>query len=370
MKLLFLTVMPSPYQRQLFSRLAACDGVELAVRYYTIGAHDREWKEPEFEAHEHALPGKVLRRLGPSAHWNSSIVDEIKSVDADLVVVSDYSAPTAQVAMRWLARNKRPFAFWGEMPGFSQRGKAGAFIRRRLQAPLARANAIVAIGSRAERSYRSLFPELPTFNIPYFCDLSSYREARAKRGAPSKEATTVLFSGQLIHRKGADTLIDAFISIADNLPALRIKLLGSGPEKECLNAKIPDAFRPRIEFLGHKDPTELPELFAAADIFCLPSRHDGWGVVVNEALGAGLPIIATDRVGAALDLVVEGENGFIIPTDNPGALAEALHKLSDGEVRSKMAASALNMADKWDLDEGVKRWRNAASQILTEEAAR
>lgn len=368
MKILFLTVMPSPYQRQLFSKLAKSKDLEVAVRYYTVGAHDREWKSPDFEPHEKAMPGKVLKRLGPSAHWNKSVIDEIEAVDADLVVVSDYSAPTAQRAMRWLARRGRPFVFWGEVPGFSKRGAVGSFIRARLQAPLAKADAIVGIGSRAEKVYQSLFPDLPTYNIPYFCDLTQYRDARSARNKHEPtDAVSVLFSGQLIHRKGADTLIEAFVSIAGEHPNLQLKLLGNGPERDRLISMVPDDLKAKVHFLGHKDPTELPALFADADIFCLPSRHDGWGVVINEALGAGLPIIATDVTGAALDLVIDGENGLIVPADDPSSLAQALRTLADDDRRQVMAVAADEMSVRWGLDEGVKRWLSVATKVLAKE---
>ena len=136
MKLLFLTVIPSPYQRQLFTALAARGDVDVQVFYFTAGAHDRSWAIPDLHPFETILPGRTLTRLGPSAHWNPGIMDRIAQADPDLVIVSDYSAVTAQVAMRGMARRGRPFVFWGEVPGFSTRGRLGTFLRRQLQAPL------------------------------------------------------------------------------------------------------------------------------------------------------------------------------------------------------------------------------------------
>lgn len=364
MKLLFLTVMPSPYQRQLFSGLAAADDIELEVRYYTVGAHDREWQAPDFEPFEAALPGRVISALGPSAHWNRSVISQIKEVDADLVVVSDYSAITAQAAMRWLSMNDRPFMFWGEVPGFAQRGPLGSFIRGRLQAPLSKAKGIAAIGSRAEAAYRDLFPAIPTYNIPYFCDLTPYQMARCGRKDKTSDSIDLLYSGQLIERKGVDTLIQAFTSVARDVPNLRLQILGNGPDKQKLDDLIPEDLKERVTLFGHKEPSELPALFADADLFCLPSRHDGWGVVVNEAIGAGLPVISTDAVGAALDIVTDGENGLITPAGDADALAGALRKVSDDDTRKKMTKAAVISAQSWGIDEGVSRWRAAAREVL------
>ena len=93
-------------------------------------------------------------------------------------------------------------------------------------------------------------------------------------------------------------------------------------------------------FLGHRAPAELPGLFAEADAFVLPSRHDGWGVVINEALGAGLPIIVSDGVGAAHDLVTHGVNGLITPAGDACALRDALVLLACDPLRRRAMADA------------------------------
>lgn len=372
MTLLFLTVMPSPYQRQLFTALAETPGMDIAARYFTGGAHDRAWKLPDMHPYEKVMPGRTLSRLGPSAHWNPEVMAEIDAINPDLVVVSDYSAPTAQLVMRRLARGKTPFVFWGEVPGFSKRGAVGSFLRRRLQAPLGAAAGIAGMGSVAVEAYQALYPGKPVFNIPYVCDLGPYRAARAAAeaaGDTEKDTIDILFSGQMIHRKGVDVLIDAFARVAPNHPKLRLLLLGGGPEQETYAARVPEALKPRVIFLGHRDPADLPGIFARADVFCLPSRHDGWGVVVNEALGAGLPQVVSDAVGAGPDLVIPGENGMITPVGEVAPLALALEQLAgDDALRTRMAARATEMAAHWNVDEGARRWRAAAKTLLSKKA--
>lgn len=364
-KLQFLTVMPSPYQRQLFAAMARAPGISVDVAYFTSGAHDREWQAPDLLGHEAVMAGRTLNWLGPSAHWNPDVVGRITAARADLVVISDYSAPTAQVAMRHLARKGLPFVFWGEVPGFSARGAIGRFLRRRLQSPLRGAAGIAGIGEVAVEAYRELFPEKPVFNIPYFCDLAPFRSAARAQAGATKDTVDILFSGQMIARKGVDLLITAFAQVAHAHPKLRLLLLGNGPERERFAAMVPEGLSSRVLFLGHREPAELPSVFAAAEIFCLPSRHDGWGVVVNEALGAGLPIVVSDAVGAGRDLVVHGRNGFVFPSGDVPAMALALDALAgDAALRQAMSDEASRMAGLWDLDEGVRRWREAAAQVL------
>ncbi|WP_056038789.1 glycosyltransferase family 4 protein [Loktanella sp. 3ANDIMAR09] len=364
MKLLFLTVIPSPYQRQLFTALAARGDVDVQVFYFTAGAHDRSWAIPDLHPFETILPGRTLTRLGPSAHWNPGIMGRIAQADPDLVIVSDYSAVTAQVAMRGMARRGLPFVFWGEVPGFSTRGQLGTFLRRQLQAPLRHARAIAAMGSVAVPAYRALCPGLPVANIPYFCDLAPFRAAR-DAATTDPDTIDVLFSGQMIPRKGFDVLLTAFDRVARSHPQLRIVALGGGPAQDEYAAAVPADLRDRVVFLGHRDPADLPQVFAAADLFCLPSRHDGWGVVVNEALGAGLPVLVSDAVGAGPDLVQDGETGFITPAGDADALAQVLDRLAgDAALRARMTEAVCAAAARWDVDEGARRWASLAHDLL------
>ncbi len=366
-RLLFLTVIPSPYQRQLFDRLAKAKIFDVKVLYYAMGAHDRQWEHPELAPFETLMPGTQLRWLGGSAYCNPRVLRSLFETSADLVIVSDYSVPTAQIAMRALGLRGSPWVFWGELPGFNRRGSIGSFMRRQLQAPLASATAIAAIGSKAVSAYEALFPGKRVFNIPYFCDLAPYQEARHARHVADDAVVDILFSGQLIERKGCDILLNAFSKIALRHPQARLLILGNGPDRTKLEGLVPDGLRDRVVFLGHREPHEIPEIFAAAHVFCLPSRHDGWGVVVNEAIGAGLPVVVSDAVGAGHDLVRNGVNGYLTGTDDQEQLAEVLDRIvGDAQLRAHLAAASQAMARDWSLDEGVSRWLTAAATVLAQ----
>ena len=371
MKLVFLTVLPAPYQRQLFSALAAREGVQLQIFYCSATASDRAWHTERLESYETILSGWTLTSVGTFAHLNPGVISALSKADADLFVVSDYSAPTVQLAMHYLTLTNRPWVFWGELPGLSRRRAVGSWVRRRLQAPLGASVAIAGIGSRAVEAYKALFPGKPVFNVPYFCDLGRYQAARVRAGWRNGASVDVLFSGQLILRKGVDILLTAFLQLATHNAGIRLLLLGDGPERMRLEAAVPDSLKERVVFLGHREPLDLPEVFASADVFCLPSRHDGWGVVVNEALGAGLPVIVSDAVGAGRDLVKEGMNGVIVPAGDVAALAGALEQIAaDSAVRARYAAASWAIGKKWGVEEGAARWHDAAQNVLAQRAAK
>jgi glycosyltransferase involved in cell wall biosynthesis len=364
-RVLFLTVMPSPYQRELFHALHSDGRMEIQVLYFVREVSDRNWSIQPLRHYEKMLPGTTINVLGPSAHLNPGILGVLRKGSWDVVVVSDYSAPTAQIAMRYLNLRRQIWVFWGEAPGFCARGRFGRVVRHQLQRPIANgAAAIAAIGFKAVEVYRSLFPTIRVFNIPYFCDLEKFSIAAREREKRQKETVDVLFSGQLIERKGVDVLISAFARVSHLIPMLRLQLLGTGPALLSLTKSIPLHLRDRIQFLGFQQPNAVPEIFAAADALVLPSRHDGWGVVVNEALGAGLPIIVSDRVGAR-ELVKHGCNGLIIHAGDIDSLAGALLKLGQSsELRKSYGCSSTQQAAHWGLDEGVRRWNELYDQVV------
>jgi glycosyltransferase involved in cell wall biosynthesis len=358
-------VLPSPYQRQLFQALHLDGRLKIRVRYYADTVANLKWCLGPLSDYEKILRGGTIDWLGPSAHFNPEIANTLKTNSCDLFVISDYSAPTAQIAMRFLNRREKQWVFWGEIPGLNRRGWVGNLLRQQLQKPISNgASAVAAVGSEAARAYRELFPRIRVSNIPYFCDLTPFSTVAKERWSRRKRTVDVLFSGQLIERKGVDLLVRAFAQISDQIPELRLQLLGTGPAFNALVNMIPPELQHRIHFLGFQQPAALPQIFAAADIFVLPSRHDGWGVVVNEALGAGLPIIVSDRVGAR-DLVEHGCNGFITTAGDVDSLAGALLKLGlSHDLRKSFGRSSVERARRWGVDEGVKRWVELCDRVL------
>ena len=106
------------------------------------------------------------------------------------------------------------------------------------------------------------------------------------------------------------------------------------------------------------------EAYAAADVFALLSRHEPWGVVVNEAAACGLPLVLSDRVGAAPDLLREGENGFLVPADDVAAAARALGKLADPETRRRMGERSAEIARDWGYGPSIENFVAAVREAV------
>lgn len=170
----------------------------------------------------------------------------------------------------------------------------------------------------------------------------------------------VLFVGRLIKRKGVDYLIKSFDGVKDKDAVLIIVgggdfyNLGSKNESGKLQELIKELdLDGKVIIVGEVKNNLLPAFFSLADLFVIPSITykiaEAWGLVVNEAMQFGLPIISTDAVGSAFDLVDNGRNGFVVKEKNSAELREKINKvLEDAPLRRKMGKRSSSIVKKYD----------------------
>ena len=356
MNVIVISVVPSPYQRDLFQALAARPDLKLNVFYLEESAPDSPWPKSPLEEWESILPGQTLGRGRVRCHlnWHLPTFD-----DADIVVINaSLTDWTTQELMRRLTRAGTPWVFWGEQ--LRDRSGFPGIVQKQLVGPLRHASAIVAIGEHAARDFQRRLPDVRVEEIPYHCNITPFLELPL----PSYEEgpRTFLFCGQMIHRKGIDILLAAFSALASDS---RLILAGRGDNLEDRLSALSPAVRSRIDDRGFVDPDNLPQLYGAADAFVLPSRHDGWGVVINQALAAGLPIIATSAVGAAIDLMTSGREGFLIPPGDTPALLHAMSTLTDNaELCRRQSIAARNRGSLLHPERGAARWQALFVDLL------
>lgn len=320
-KVLFVTIVPSPYQRDLFRALAARAEIDLSIYYMEPASPDSPWPEVSLQPYERILSGFWIPLGGVRWHVNWNLPD-LSSFD--YVVLSSYTSLTGQWLMRGKLRDQR-WVFWGEQLR-QQTQPLRRAVQEKLTAPLADATAIVGVGHAAKRDYESRFPNTRHFCVPYYCDLSAFL-AWPRRPAPTSEIR-FLFCGQMTKRKGIDLLLTAFDRLIGDGNDVSLLLVGREAELQQHLARISASARAKVQYAGFQAPENLPEYFSQADAFVLPSRYDGWGVVVNQALGAGLPVICSDAVGAGLDLVEENVNGLRFPSENLDELERCMRQVA------------------------------------------
>lgn len=340
MKVFVLTDCPSPYQVELFNEIEAGGQCELEVGYLRNRDPNRRWLASEIRHAAVELENGGVARARESARR------------ADLVVFNYYRHANAERLIEQRTAAGGPWCFWGERPGFHQHEWAGRFLRKwKLSKLHSSAAPIWGIGKFAVDGYRREFGSgRAYFNLPYFSDLQRFQSPVREE----KSERVFLFSGSLIARKGVDLLVSAFARLAREVPNVRLRIVGDGELR---------VVSERVDFVGFRDWQELPREYAAADVLCVPSRYDGWGLVVPEGLASGLPVIATDRMGAALEFVETARNGWLIPAGDEEALLQAMREAALVPLH-ELRERALESVSGHTLESGVARFCRFARETI------
>jgi glycosyltransferase involved in cell wall biosynthesis len=318
-RIALLTEIPAPYRIPLFNALGTTEGVELEVLF--LAERDPRRQYPVYE-HEFRFDRRVLSGTGALARGRWVVLSrgthrELDRFDPDVVLLGGWNQPAFWTGLRWARRHGRPVVLWVESTLHDER--SGSLVLERLKRRAVAAAAGFLVPGRAAREYVQSLGVSPERIViaPNAVDLSIFSVEADRNG---HHDCTFLYVGRLAPEKGLDVLLRAFRDV----PAGSLLLAGSGPQEEELRALADD----RVEFLGQVARENLPALYAQADCLVLPSRSEPWGMVLNEAAAAGLPLVATDAAGGAYDLIEDGVNGYRVPVEDEAALTEALRKVA------------------------------------------
>lgn len=371
-----LTNCPSPYQVELLSKVHREPGVDLTVRFMQPAFRDSE-PPPKLADLNHStlswigVPGnRDELKLHPRA------VRDTFFGNYDVFVLSGlYTSPTfllCAIAL-WLRRSR--FVLWLERPSDANRPdlttgqkvlRAPFVLYRRvlLSFLLRRAARVLCMGSRAVDQYETYgLDRARADSLPYCCDTSRFEHVdpaardRVVTELGLQDRVVFLFSGQLIRRKGPDVALEAFRRLARTHSDVAFVVLGDGPLRASLADEFVRSTPAPVLFVGHQPQESLPAYFAAADIFVLPSRQDGWAVVINEACAAGLPVIASVQTGAAHDLVQPGHNGERLEWNDIEGFHEAMRALAESQpLREQYGQNSRALVQRFTVDCGAQKF--------------
>jgi glycosyltransferase involved in cell wall biosynthesis len=174
------------------------------------------------------------------------------------------------------------------------------------------------------------------------------------------DAPVVLFAGKLGKKKAPDVLLDTFLQLESE--KAHFVVVGSGPMEDTLKTRA--GGHPRVHFLGFQNQSRMPVVYRLGDVVGVPSRSETWGLAVNEAMACGRPVIVTERVGCAPDLV-DKANGRVVPPDDAGALQRALDGLlADRNQLQGMGDRSAERIQNWSIDVAAERTAQAVRSVV------
>ena len=338
---------PIQYQVGLLRNISRQEGIDLQVNFYwDFGineSYDREfgtkikWDLPLLDGYKSQFLKNYAKHKSTSFFGciNPGVVSPILRKEFDVVLIFGWALFSNWLVVLAAFFSRTPLLLCAESPLSHEVPKKGLFskIRRAvLKTLFSMASGLLYIGQENRLFYES-FGASPRklFFAPYAVE--NRRHSEIRREAVSASDTVgpvkILFVGKLIEKKRPMDLLQAFHKLQVELGESSAELwfVGSGIQQTYLEGYIIEHRVKAVTFWGFQNQTELPRFYADADIFVLPSGYgETWGLVVNEAMCYGKPVIVSDLVGCGIDLVT-CKNGFRFPCKDVSRLAEALGKL-------------------------------------------
>ena len=194
----------------------------------------------------------------------------------------------------------------------------------------------------------------PMFSHPYEPDYAAIQARDPRRLAMQTERLGLdpsrlrfLYSGRLVARKRVDVLIDAFAAVAADHPSWDLLIAGGGPLKDSLQARVPANLRGRVQFTGFLQMEDVVGCYHLSHALVHSSGREAWGLIINEAVAAGLPIVVTYVTGAAAELVRHRVNGYVVAPGSVSEMADGMRFIADHPDRAQLGAASLRLLAEW-----------------------
>jgi glycosyltransferase involved in cell wall biosynthesis len=284
--------------------------------------------------------GGALRRFGPE------------------VVVSSEYGPATWRALAWCRRSRRRLVVMSELTPWSDAMLSSLQLRlHRLMAP--RVDGFVVFSSQGVERLRRMGVDPGRVEVSVqSADLEAFRGVATERNTSSRPVR-VLYVGRLVPDKNLALLIEAFAQCGFEDGEAELELCGTGPLESELRSLASRLGVP-VRFRGFVAAEELPAVYASADLLALVSTYEPFGVTVREAAAAGLPVICSERAGAAGDVAVEGENALVVDPMDRAAVREALRALvRDDGLRARLSAGSRAVTERHPLEADVEAFERA-----------
>jgi len=332
-RLVVVTNIPTPYRVPLFNTLApalAGAGWELEVVFGSAGNARRRWRIPEEELRfrHHYLAGRNLR-LGPERILNTyaGLGPFLRERRPDGIVCTGYS-PGTMAALRHARRAGIPLAIWsGTIPGDRERALWRRLQRRWL---VRRSDRFLAYGTAAREYLSALGADDERIHIAWnTVDTEGFFALPGPRVPAPRQPLRLLCVGYLEARKRVDLALRAVAAARAEGLDVEMEIAGDGSRRPALERLAGElGLAGRVRFLGYQDYAALKRCYERAHALLFPTASDIWGLVLVEAMAAGLVCLSSVHAGATRDLVVEGETGFAVNYERTPQVVARLGELA------------------------------------------
>jgi len=334
MKVLWLANIPSPYRVNFFNELGKqCDLTVLFERR-TSSERDGSWSQFEASGFKAIFLPRIFN-TGVAEAFCPSIKKYLVKGAYDHIFVTNYSDATGLYAISILKRRKIPYilesdgAFKGNGKGIKEKIKKWIISGADLCFSTGKIHDEYYSFYGCDKEKMVRYPFTSLYNKDILAkpiDLDQKIVIRQELGI--KEKFIILSVGQFIYRKGFDILLNAIAGISSEVGCY---IIGGTPTEEYIRL-VKKNHLDNAHFLPFKLKDEIDKYYMASDLFVLPTREDIWGLVINEAMAKGLPVVTTSKCVAGLELISDQKNGKIVAENDIASLKKAIFEFINSNV--------------------------------------
>lgn len=369
MNILFITNYPSPYRVQFFNELGKlCNLTVLFEENIDKQTHrNKDWFNTNYDNFKPVF-------LKSRKIFNKILCTDVKKYllngKYDFIIVGNYSTLTGIFAIYTMKKNN--IDFYIEADGGI--AKSGSGFKEKFKKSLISSakgwfstskltdEYFIKYGAKKEKIFRYPFTSLTDKQIlENSITVQEKNDIKESLGIENK--LMVITVASFIHRKGIDVLIESWANMDDKY---QLYIIGGGPEKDNYISQIDKNKLKNVKILEFIKFEELLKYYIAADLFVFPTRYDIWGLVINEAMACGLPVITTHECVAGVELIEDGKNGYIIELDCKEIENKVCCILDDDLLRNAMSKNNLNKIKQYTIekmaDEHYKIFENLLKQ--------
>ncbi|MCI9127074.1 MAG: glycosyltransferase family 4 protein [Eubacterium sp.] len=354
MKVLFLTNIPSPYRMDFFNELGKYCDLDVVFERAASLERDKSWDTYTFQT----FKGTILRGMNVGVDKAVSFdVFSYLNAEYDYIVIGNAATPTGIAAILYLKARRKKYYLEGDGGIYH----AGNIIKEHVKKMILRNAAgyfssskeldkyYYRYGADKEKVYRYPFTSLFESDIVRSIDIEEGKR-REKKRLGIEPLQMVLAVGRFIPVKGFDQLIKA----AKQFEEQAVVYIIGGTETEEYSEIIKNYKIKNVKLLEFMQKEELFAYYQAADVFVFPSRGDAWGLVINEAMAFGIPVVTTKSCVAGLELIENGVNGYVVPVDDVLELSKKIRMiLCDVSLKKSMIQNNLKKIQNYTIEKMV-----------------
>jgi len=342
---------PPPYRIPILNRVAATPDLQLQVIFCCRREPNRFWDLPPMQFDTVYLRERITTVNGRYIHNNPEVLLALARFSPDAVIGNGFN-PTHLYAMSWCALWRKVYVPMTDGTLQSERGLSKVHVGLRRWA-YRRARSVIAASDGGFALYRHYgVPRSACYRSCLCIDNESFR-AVAEQVQPAE--FDFIFCGRLEPAKRPEFAMEVAARCATLLMRkMRLLIVGSGSAETALRLRAKaHANNLEVMFHGFAKQADLPALYRSAKVFLFPTEADVWGVVANEACAAGLPVIISPHAGAANELVVDRQNGFVRELDLEQWADCAATLLSNDALRAAYGQRSRVMVEPYNFDQSA-----------------